>query len=157
MTTLAIFISWAKLRGRIPKRCNEDKNRWIYSLLLQKNEISKIGKNMKRRVNNDVTGNRIQKYLSDLSSLKNCYFTVKVKSESEVAQSCLTLFDPMDCSLPDSSVHGIFQVRVPGWVTISFSRRSSQPRDWTQVSRIVGRHFTVCATKDVLFYWTVHL
>ena len=44
----------------------------------------------------------------------------KVK-ESEVSQSCLTLCDPMDCSLPDSSVHGIFQARVLEWVAISFS------------------------------------
>ena len=43
------------------------------------------------------------------------------KKESEVAQSCLTLCDPMDCSLPGSSVHGIFQARVLEWVAISFS------------------------------------
>ena len=78
----------------------------------------------------------------------------KVKGKS---LSRVWLFDPMDCSLPDSSVHGLFQARVQEWVTISFSRRSSQPRDWTQVSRTVGRHFTVCATKEVLFYCTVHL
>ena len=46
---------------------------------------------------------------------------MKVKSESEVAQSCLTLRDPMDCSLPGSSVHGIFQARVLEWVAIAFS------------------------------------
>jgi len=45
--------------------------------------------------------------------------------ESEVAQSCPTLCDPMDCSLPGFSVHGIFQARVPEWVAISFSRGSS--------------------------------
>ena len=47
---------------------------------------------------------------------------MKVKSESEVAQSCLTLRDPMDCSLPGSSVHGIFQARVLEWGAIAFSR-----------------------------------
>ena len=46
---------------------------------------------------------------------------MKVKTESEVAQSCLTLHDPMDCSLPGSSVHGIFQARTLEWVAISFS------------------------------------
>ena len=46
---------------------------------------------------------------------------MKVKSESEVAQSCLTLCDPMDCSLPGSSVHGIFQARVLEWGAIAFS------------------------------------
>ena len=66
----------------------------------------------------------------------------KVKS-SEVTQSCLTLCDPMDCSLTCSSVHGIFQARVLEWVAISFSRGSSRPRDRTQVSHVVGRPFTV--------------
>ena len=46
---------------------------------------------------------------------------MKVKSESEVAQSCPTPSDPMDCSLPGSSVHGIFQARVLEWDAIAFS------------------------------------
>ena len=46
---------------------------------------------------------------------------MKVKSESEVTQSCPTLSDPMDCSLPASSVHGIFQARVLEWIAIAFS------------------------------------
>ena len=46
---------------------------------------------------------------------------MKVESESEVAQSCPTLSDPMDCSLPGSSIHGIFQARVLEWVAIAFS------------------------------------
>ena len=46
---------------------------------------------------------------------------MKVKSESEVAQSCLTLSDPMDCGLPGSPVHGIFQARVLEWGAIAFS------------------------------------
>ena len=53
---------------------------------------------------------------------------MKVKSESEVAQSCPTLSDPMDCSLPGPSVHGIFQARVLEWGAIAFS---------SEVSRIV--------------------
>ena len=48
---------------------------------------------------------------------------IKVKSESEVTQSCPTLSDPMDCSLPGSSVHGIFQARVLEWGAIAFSDR----------------------------------
>ena len=55
------------------------------------------------------------------------------ESESEVAQSCPTLCSPMGCSLPDFSVHGIFQARVLEWVAISFSRGFSQPWDWTRV------------------------
>ena len=46
---------------------------------------------------------------------------MKVKSESEVAQSCPTISDPMDCSLPGSSTHGIFQARVLEWGAIAFS------------------------------------
>ena len=46
---------------------------------------------------------------------------MKVKSESEVAQSCPTLSDPMDCSLPGFSIHGIFQARVLEWGAIAFS------------------------------------
>ena len=68
---------------------------------------------------------------------------------SEVAQSCPTLSDPMDCSPPGSSVHGIFQARVLEWVAISFSKGSFQPWDQIQVSRIAGRHFTVEATRGV--------
>ena len=52
-----------------------------------------------------------------------------ISSENEVAQSCLILCDPMDCSLSGSSVHGIFQAIVLEWIAISFSRASSQPRD----------------------------
>ena len=48
-------------------------------------------------------------------------------------QPCLILCDPMDCSLPGSSVHGILQARIPEWVTITFSRGSSQPRNQTHV------------------------
>ena len=60
-----------------------------------------------------------------------------------VPQSCLILFDSMDYSLPGSSVHGILQERILEWVAIPFSRRSSQPRDETQVSYITGRFFTI--------------
>ena len=51
---------------------------------------------------------------------------MKVESESEVAQSCPTRSDPMDCSLPGSSVQGIFQARVLVWGAIAFSRRYGQ-------------------------------
>ena len=73
------------------------------------------------------------------------------ESESEVAQSCLLLFDPMDCSLRGSSIHGIFQARILEWVVIFFSRGSSPPRDRTQVSRIAlqANAFTIGATREV--------
>ena len=53
---------------------------------------------------------------------------MKVKSESEVTQSCPTLSNPMDCSLPGSSVHGIFQARVLEWVAIAFSNDKPRQR-----------------------------
>ena len=59
----------------------------------------------------------------------------------EVTQSCPTLCNPTDCSLPGSSVHGIFQTRILERVAISFSRGSSRPRDRTWVSCFVGRRF----------------
>ena len=68
-----------------------------------------------------------------------------------VAQLCPTLCDPVDCSLPGSSVHGILQARILEWVAIPFSRGSSQPRDWTWSSCIAGRHFTLWAAREVLY------
>ena len=65
------------------------------------------------------------------------------ESESEVAQSCLTLCGPVDCSPPGSSIHGVLQARILEWVAISFSRGSSRPKDRTQVSRIAGRGFNL--------------
>ena len=70
------------------------------------------------------------------------------ESESEVAQSCLTLCNRMDCSLSGSSIHGIFQARMLESIAISFSRGSSWPRDRMRVSHIAGRRFTVWATRE---------
>ena len=65
-----------------------------------------------------------------------------------VMQSCPTLCDPMDWSLPGSSVHGILQRRILEWVAIPFSRVSSWPRDQTWVSCIAGRVLTIWATRE---------
>ena len=62
---------------------------------------------------------------------------------SSVAQSCLTLCDPVDWSPPGSSVHGVLQARILEWVAISFSRGSSRCRNRTHVSRTAGRHFNL--------------
>ena len=59
----------------------------------------------------------------------------------------------MDCSLPGSSVHRILQAWILKWVAISFLRGSSQPRDWTWVSCIAGRFFTVWATREIRVSW----
>ena len=74
-----------------------------------------------------------------------CEKKVKVKSLSRVR-----LCDPMDCSPPGFSVHGIFQARILEWVAISFSRGSPWPRDWTWVSCSAGRLFTIGATRESL-------
>ena len=66
-----------------------------------------------------------------------------------VSKSCLTLRDLMDCSLPGSSVHGIFQARILEWVAFSCSRGSSQPRDGSHIS------FVSCVGRRILYYVTV--
>ena len=71
-----------------------------------------------------------------------------------VTQSCLTLCDPVDCSPPGSSVHGILQARILEWLAMSSSTGSSQTRDWTQVSHIAGRFFTIWATREPQEYWS---
>ena len=82
------------------------------------------------------------------SSMAGTHYTSVSDTMSEVAQPYPTLCDPMDCSLP-GSIHGIFQARILEWVAISFSRGSSRPRDRTQVSRLVGRCFTIWATREI--------
>ena len=77
-----------------------------------------------------------------------CHFLLqrtKMKSESEVAQSCVNLSDPMDCSLSGSSVHGIFQARVLEWVTSAFSVKLLQPLYITlqQFLKRTSLHFSV--------------
>ena len=72
------------------------------------------------------------------------------ESES-VSCLCLTLCDPIDCSPPGFSVHGVLQARILVWGAIPFSRGSSRPRDWTWVSCIAGRFFTVWATREAQY------
>ena len=81
----------------------------------------------------------------------------KVKLKMLVSQSSLTLFDPMDCSPPGSYILGIPQARILERVAIPFSRRSSQPRDWTWASCIAGRFFTIWATREVCIIYIIYL
>ena len=67
----------------------------------------------------------------------------RLKVKVKVAHSCLTLFDPTD-----NIVHGIVQARILEWVAFPFSRASSQPRGWTQVSCVAGGFFTIWATRE---------
>ena len=69
-----------------------------------------------------------------------------------VTQSCPTLWDPMDCSPPGSSVHGILQARTLEWGATPSSRGCSQPRDWTHVFHTVGGFFTIWATREAIWH-----
>ena len=80
--------------------------------------------------------------------------SVCIKSFKVKVKSCSTLCDSMDCSPPGSSIHGIFQARVLEWAAISFSRGSSQTRDWAQASCTAG--FTVWATREALKSFNPH-
>ena len=75
-----------------------------------------------------------------------CPFLVPAQS----LQSCLTLCDPMDCTLPNSSVPGILQARILEWVAVSFSRGSSRPRDWTQPSLLHS-----LPLRWILYHWAI--
>ena len=66
---------------------------------------------------------------------------------NSLSQSCPTLYGPMDCSPPGSSVHGILQARILEWVAIPSSRGSSQPKDWTRIS--CGS----CIGRRILYHW----
>ena len=81
----------------------------------------------------------------DWSDLVTCIRLLKML----VTQSCPILCNPTDCSLSGFSVHGIFQARILEWLSILLSRTSSWPRDWTPVSRIAGKFFTISATREV--------
>ena len=84
-----------------------------------------------------------------LMEILDVYAYMKVIS---ISCSVVSDFDPMDCSPPGSSVHGILQARILEWVAIPFSRGSSWPRDWTCVSCIAGRFFTIWPPRKSI-YW----
>ena len=92
----------------------------------------------KKKNNNNNKGKNKQKMRLKLESEHIVWTEVKV------TQSCLTLCDCMICT-----VRGILQARILEWVAIPFCRRSSQPRDQTQVFHITGRFFTSWATREV--------
>ena len=78
---------------------------------------------------------------------------VNLYVDTIVTESFLTLWDPMDCTLPVCSVLGILQARILEWIAIPSSRGSSRPRDWTQVSCIASRFFTVWVTRGTCYVW----
>ena len=97
-----------------------------------------------------------QSYVIDKGMSMAVFHLVK-KMKLLVIQSGLTLCDPMDYSLPGSSVHWIFQARILDYVAILFSRGSSWPRDQKWVSCIAGRFFTTWATREAHLSINFHL
>ena len=89
-------------------------------------------------------------YFYLLSRLLTFFPLIPANQSVLVVQSSLTVCEPIGCSLSGSSVHGILQARVLGWVATPFSRVYSWPRDWTRVCCIAGRFFTVWATNCFL-------
>ena len=73
-----------------------------------------------------------------------------------VNQSCSILCNPMDCTPPGSSIHGILHARILEWVAIPFSRGSSWPRNWTLVSCIASGFFTVWDTREAIINFTFY-
>ena len=140
-------------------KVKEEREKAYLKLNIQKTKIMASGPITSWQIDGETMETRRDFILGALISLQIVTTAMKIKRrlllgrkamtnleskvESLVTQSCPTLCDPMDYSLPGSSVHGIFQARVLKWVAISFSRGSSGPRDQTQVSHIVGRRFTV--------------
>ena len=96
----------------------------------------------KQQLQLDMEQQTGSKSVKDYVKAIYCHSAYLTFMQTEVAQSCPTLCEPIDCSLPGSSVHGIFQAIVLEWIAISFFRRSSQPRARTQVSHIVDRRFS---------------
>ena len=115
-----------------------------------------------RRIYNDVGTNLTYIKKKKLKAIL-CYGPLEKKynhhishlyiSESEVAQLCPTLCDPMDCSLAGSSIHGIFQARILEWVAVSFCRGCSWPRDRTWVSHTAGGLYYLRHQESPMYKW----
>ena len=106
------------------------------------------GQSIKRNGGTGVKYPNTKVCIKQYSTLYQMWRPSLLKVKVLVAQSCPTLCDPVDCSPPDSSVHRIFQAKILEWRAISFSKRSSRPRDRTWVSGTAGRFFTIWATEE---------
>ena len=109
------------------------------------------------KIQHTATKTQSSQIHSWINNFKNKVFNACVHAKS--IQSCPTLCNPMDCSLPDSSVRGILQARILEWVAMSSQRGSSQPRDWTHISYITalaGRFFTTIYVYTLFFNILFH-
>ena len=105
----------------------------------------------------------IKSLISEVAPKGRCWMSQKlsggkwvgwVKVKVLVSRWCLTLCDPMDCSPPGSSIHGIFQAKILQWVAILYFRGCSQPRiNWACC--IAGRFFTVLITREAQMDWVI--
>ena len=102
---------------------------------LQRNENIHSLKNLCMGIHSNFIHNR------QMQKQHKCSSTDEGINVYSVSQLCPTLCNPIDASLPGSSIHGIVQARILEWDAIPYSRGSSQPRDWTHVSYTVGRFF----------------
>ena len=123
---MSVFIPTAK-KGKV-KGCS---NYWAVVLISHVSEVML-----------KILQTGLQQYMNQKFPYVQAEFSRLVLA----AQWCLTFCDPMDWSLPGSPVHEILQARILEWVAIPFSRGSSRPRNWTQVSCIASKFFTIWAT-----------
>ena len=97
----------------------------------------------------------VSKYKNLFNKPTHTYLLIMYVFMCLVSQSCSTLLDPMHCSPPDSSVHGILQAKILEWATMPSSRWYSQTRDGTQVSRVAGGFFTIWATREAHVFQSI--
>ena len=145
------MVFWGGLTNSCEKRSEKQRRREIYTHL---NATFKEWQGEIRKPSSVISTKKLRKIIEwerlEISSGKleipRKHFMKK--KDSEATQSCPTLCNPMDCSLPAFSVHGIFQAKVLECVVISFSRGAFRPRDQTWVSHIAGKCFTIWATRE---------
>ena len=121
------------------KTTSKDLSNWPLLQIWKQCKTPKIIKNQ-----GNILSPKDNNFLSTKLRYKNLWFSLKYFKivKVSVTQSCPTLCNPMDYSPPGSSVHEILQTRILEWVSIPFSRGSSQHGDWNQVYSIAGRFFT---------------
>ena len=140
---------------KTPQPTNSSIRFWIQAPYSLRSSASHNTDSQNNTVANKKMFYPVPYYVNVITNFRNFpnfsqYILIISDPSALVAQSCPTLRDPMNCNPPGSSVRGILQTRILEWVAIHFSRGSSRPRVWAQVSCIAGRFFTVWATNPIL-------